>query len=91
MVDIAARQVVGEIEIGEHLSDLVSSPLGGLLTTDEARHELVLIEGDAAALKNRQRLAVPAFPVSIALAPGGRRSDARRVGEEWTYRWPPDR
>jgi len=72
VIDLATKQVVGEIEIGEHLSHLVTSPLSGLLTTDEARHELILIDGDGADLKIRQRLAVPAYPVSIALARDGR-------------------
>ena len=83
VVDLVAKKVVGEFEIGEHLSHLVASPLSGLLTTDEARHELVLIGGAGADLKIRQRLAVPAFPVSVALARDGR---AGTVASLWSRR-----
>jgi len=81
VLDLAAKQVVREIEIGEHLSCLVTSPVSGLLATDEARHELILIGGNGADLKIRQRLTVPAFPVSIALAPDGR---AGTVASLWS-------
>lgn len=81
VVDIAARKVVGEVEVGERLSHLVTSPLGGLLATDEARHELVVIGGAGTDLKIRQRLTVPSYPVSIALAQHGR---AGTVASLWS-------
>jgi len=81
VIDLAARNVVAEVPVGERLSDLVASPSGGLLATDEARHELVVMDGAGADLKIRQRLAVPAFPVTVALAPGGR---AGTVASLWS-------
>lgn len=82
-VDLAAGKVVAEAEIGQRLSHLVVSPLGGLLVTDEAGHELIVMGGSGADLKVRQRLAVPAFPVSVALTQDGR---AGTVASLWSRR-----
>jgi len=73
VLDCAANQVVGEVEVGERLSDLTASPQGVLLATDEANHQLVVLSANGATIDVRQRLAVPSFPVSVALTEDGRR------------------
>lgn len=79
LVDLQAAAVVAEFPVGKQLSDLATTPdHRTLLLTDDARHELVLVDVAPAAnaiplLSVRQRLPVSAYPVGAVVSRDGRR------------------
>ncbi len=83
VVDVDTSTVITELQIGQRLSHLVRLPQGGLLATDELSHELVLMHGNGAEVTVDQRLKVPAYPVSVALAADGR---SGTVASLWSRR-----
>lgn len=68
VIDLAKRQVVAEHQIGRQLSDLESAGPGRLVATDEAAHELIVLRVNGADVSVLQRVAVPPYPVRVALA-----------------------
>lgn len=76
IVDLNAKTVLAEQQIGKELSHLVAVPqMNALLATDQGAHELILV-GIAAGdqLEVQARLKVSPYPVSIALAPDGKKA-----------------
>ena len=74
IVDLAQHKVLTEVAVGERLADVAALPAGGwLVAVDERRHELVVLQWDAGALRIAQRIAVSRYPVSIAVSPEGTR------------------
>lgn len=72
-VDIAKRAVVGEQKVGKRLSAIVAIPGNSrLLALDEAGHELIVLRATGPKIEVLHRVAVAAFPVTIALRPDGR-------------------
>lgn len=72
-VDLTARRVVGEATVGKHLTTFVRVGKTDLfLATDDAAHELLLIEAKAAKpMSVLERLSVSPYPVGIAVSPDG--------------------
>src|SRR4051812_16771392 len=67
-INVALRCVVAEQDVGRRLSDVVFLGASSrLLATDEANHELLVLETcpESSRLKIMRRLAVSPYPVSI--------------------------
>jgi len=81
-VDLRAGEVRQELKVGKHLSALALVPgRNELLATDEASHELVLLNFKAGSLSVRSRLPVNRCPVSVAVSDDGRFAV---VGCQWS-------
>ena len=65
-------RLLGEHSIGERLSDLRVLPGGLALATDEAAHELILLDVRRARPVVRQRLKVSSYPVNVVASARGR-------------------
>lgn len=75
VIDLQSRRVVEEISIGGQLADLVCLPdANGLLTLDEAQHQLILVERQGARWEVAGRLPVRPYPVSLSISPDGSRA-----------------
>jgi cytochrome c peroxidase/DNA-binding beta-propeller fold protein YncE len=84
LVDVPRERVRDEVAVGEHLSDLSVLPdRKHALVVDEARHELVALAFDGIRLSVRARLAVAAYPVSIAVQADGKRAT---IASLWSRR-----
>jgi YVTN family beta-propeller protein len=74
IVDTTAGRVVAEVPVGKNLSALAAVPGGRLLlATDEAAHELLLIDRNENSLKTVARWPVAQYPVSVRVSPDGER------------------
>ncbi len=84
-LDLASRQVVHEVRIGQSLSDVVPHPDGRhLLVTDEQAHELLVVRsGTAGDVAVVQRQPVARFPVSVTCSEDGRHC---HVASLWSRR-----
>jgi hypothetical protein len=72
IVDFPKRKVLDEIAIGERLSDMAADPKGRwLITIDEQKHELVVLQREDDSLHVVARHRVSLYPVSIAVSPSG--------------------
>ncbi len=75
LVDLEAKQVVNEVEIGQRLSDAISLRRGSLLlATDEGTHELLLLNVDGDKIEVKQKLAVNHYPVNVVVSGDDRRA-----------------
>ncbi len=84
LVDLSGPRVVGEVEVGRHLSGIASLPDGKhLLAVDDERHELIALSADGSRLTVRARLAVEPYPVGVVVLPDGRRA---AVASLWSRR-----
>ncbi|MCI0360282.1 MAG: hypothetical protein L0211_17535 [Planctomycetaceae bacterium] len=84
IVALAMGRVEREPAIGKRLSDLVAIPgTNRLLATDEAAHELLLLESAGDELRVLTRLAVSPYPVSVRLSEGGKQAT---VASLWSRR-----
>ncbi|MEX0715721.1 MAG: cytochrome c peroxidase [Planctomycetaceae bacterium] len=89
VVDLAARKVVAEIDLGKRLSDVRSIPgTETLLVVDDETHELLLLDVPAethelAPPTVGARLGVAAHPVKIAVADDGSRA---AIASLWSRR-----
>lgn len=76
VVDLNLQQVVAETVIGKRLSDLTALPGRNamhLIATDEATHEVILLEARDVELKVLTRRAISPFPVSVRTTNDGSR------------------
>ena len=74
VIDTDRRQVVDEHPVADGLTDLVATGDDRcLLATDEARHQLLLLQRDGTALRTCARVDVAPYPVSVCVSPDGRR------------------
>ncbi len=74
VIDTAANKPVAEYAVGEMLSDLVVVPGERfLVATDEARHQLILLERNGREVRAVGRLDVPAYPVTVRVSDDGSR------------------
>ena len=84
VVDLAGREVAAEHAIGKRLSAIVALPNSTrLLVTDEAAHELVLLDTKDDSLSVVERLPVSPYPVSICLAEDGK---SATIASLWSRR-----
>jgi DNA-binding beta-propeller fold protein YncE len=84
LVDLSAPRVVGEVDVGRHLTGLAALPDGNrLLAVDDERHELIALSVEGTRPPVRARLAVGPYPVSVAVLPDGRRA---AVASLWSRR-----
>ncbi len=84
VVDTRSREVVGEVAIGQRLVDIVDLRDGRtLLTVDESRHELTVVNRDRGELKVVERIPVAHSPVSAVVSDNGRRVS---VASLWSRR-----
>ena len=84
VVDLAGKRVAAEYVVGRRLADLIAIPdTNHLLATDEAAHELLLLEVSGDELKVVQRVAISPYPVSICLALDGKSAS---VASLWSRR-----
>lgn len=84
VLNVADRSVLGEVAVGQTLSDIALVPGGRfLLATDEGAHELVVLGaratddspgGSSPRLEPMARLAVPDYPVSVRVSADGHRA-----------------
>ncbi|HUG67300.1 MAG TPA: cytochrome c peroxidase [Pirellulaceae bacterium] len=73
-IDIATRNVVGEVDVATQLSDLQAiAKTQFFLATDEAKHELLLLKVDDSHIDVQQRLPVSPYPVTVVVTADGRR------------------
>lgn len=71
LIDVHSLTVSGEYRIGERLSAIVPMPdAKGLLVTDEARDELLVVKLSAAGLNVVGRISTPRAPVDVAVSSG---------------------
>ena len=74
LIDFPASKVSEETKVGERLTHIVTHPTKPwLLAVDEMLHELIVIEHSRGPLTVIARHAVAAYPVSVAVSPGGSR------------------
>jgi YVTN family beta-propeller protein len=74
IVDLSTQATVKEIDLGKRLSAMVAAPdRRMLLVTDEAAHELILLDANGRQVSVRQRLPVSNYPVSVVVSRDGRR------------------
>jgi YVTN family beta-propeller protein len=74
VIDTATNKLVAEQAVGGMLSDLAVTPRGRfLIATDEARHQLVLLERTGRDVKVLERLDVSAYPVTVTISDDGSR------------------
>jgi hypothetical protein len=74
LIDLETRRVVSEQKVGERLSDMVALKVDGadlLLVTDQAAHELLVVQQRGELFEVRQRVPVARHPVSVAVAADG--------------------
>ncbi len=84
VVSVGSHEVLGEWPIGKRLSDLVAIPgTSRLLATDEAAHELLLLDAAAGELRVLARQPVSPYPVSVRLSADGRQAT---VASLWSRR-----
>ncbi len=84
IVDLKSSHIAAECKIGRRLSNIASIPgTRQLLVTDEADHELVLLEMDSGTIKVVQRLPVSPYPVSISIALDGKTAS---IASLWSRR-----
>jgi len=84
VIDLAAIKVAAEIPIAKRLSDLVAIPGSSrLLATDEAAHELLLLEAKDNCVRVLGRLPVSPYPVSVRLSADGQQAT---VASLWSRR-----
>ena len=63
---------MAEVAVGERLADVAALAADGwLLAVDEKRHELLVLQWDAGALRIAERIPVSRYPVSLAVSPDG--------------------
>jgi DNA-binding beta-propeller fold protein YncE len=75
LVDVANAEIRQEIDLGTHLTDLVTFRDGKqLLATDDVKHELIVLAFDGSRLTARARLAVAPYPASVAVLADGKRA-----------------
>jgi YVTN family beta-propeller protein len=72
VIDLSTRRVVAEVDVARRISEMISPADGRLLATDEAAHELLILDAAGPRVEVRQRLAVAPFPVSLAASADGR-------------------
>ncbi len=69
VLDLEARRVVAEHDLGGRLTDLAPVNDGRLmLATDEERHELLLLDVDGSRLSVRQRLPIAPYPINVVVS-----------------------
>ncbi len=75
IVDLERGKTVDEIDLGKQLSHLATVPGEPpyMVATDEATHELLLLDVRDTEVSVRQRLTVGSYPVSVAVSRDGRR------------------
>ncbi len=84
VVAAGSNEVVGEYAIGKRLSDLIAIPgTTRFLATDEAAHELLLLEAAAGELRVLARQSVSPYPVSVRLSADGKQAT---VASLWSRR-----
>jgi len=84
VVSLTTKEVVAEQQIGRRLSDLVPLPgTSRLLATDEAAHELLLLETVGNEIRVLSRLPVSPYPVSVRLSADGQ---SATVASLWSRR-----
>jgi len=84
VVDLVASKVAAEHAIGQRLSDLIAIPgTSRLLATDEAAHELLLLEATENEVRVLARLAVSPYPVSVRLSADNKQAT---VASLWSRR-----
>ena len=72
IVDIEKHKVLAEVAVGERLADVAALAADGwLLAVDEKRHELLVLQWEAGALRLDQRIGVSRYPVNVAVSTGG--------------------
>jgi hypothetical protein len=72
IVDIEKRKVLREASVGERLAHVAAlASAGWLLTVDEQRHELLVLQWNAGGLQIAQRIPVSRYPMNIAVSPDG--------------------
>jgi hypothetical protein len=82
IVDLAEHEVLAEVAVGQRLADVAALPAAGwLLAVDEERHQLVLLQWEAGALRIAERIPVSRHPVSVAVSPDGSRAS---VASMWS-------
>jgi len=65
---------LAEVAVGERLADVAALAADGwLLAVDDKRHELLVLQWDAGALRIAERIPVSRYPVSITVSPDGSR------------------
>jgi YVTN family beta-propeller protein len=84
VVALGSGAVAGEFAIGRRLSDLIAIPgTSRFLATDEAAHELLLLEAAANELRIVARQSVSPYPVSVRLSADGKQAS---VASLWSRR-----
>jgi YVTN family beta-propeller protein len=84
VVDLTSLRVVREVPVGRRLADLALLPDGSrLLAVDEEANELITIRRHGPSLEVVDRLPVPMAPVSVQVAPDGKRC---YVASLWSHR-----
>jgi YVTN family beta-propeller protein len=84
VVDLLGHKVAAEHSIGKRLSAIAAVPgTSQLLATDEAAHELLLLDTDGDAMSVASRLPVSPYPVSICLAADGKSAS---IASLWSRR-----
>ncbi len=74
VVDVSQRAAVKEIDLGQQISSLTCvADTSRWLATDEAAHELLLLEADGQSIAVKERLAVAQYPVDVTVSRDGRR------------------
>src|SRR5258708_2182689 len=75
VIDLTSREVVAERKLGQRLADLTFVPgCSRLLAVDEGTHELLVLHARGQEIELVQRLPVSPYPVSILVAPDGRKA-----------------
>jgi YVTN family beta-propeller protein len=74
VLDAGTGQLAAEYAVGRRLADLAITPdERHLLAVDEAANELILLGREGSQLRIAHRLALSAAPVSVQVAPDGKR------------------
>ena len=83
-IDLRTSQTVAECKLGQRFSDLTTIPGSSrLLATDEAQHELLLLEANGKNVSVLNRLPISPYPVSICVAPD---SKLATIASLWSRR-----
>jgi YVTN family beta-propeller protein len=72
MIDVNKRAVVGEVEVGRSLADVIATPDGRLVAVDDAAGEMVLLARSGELPSVTHRIGVGTSPVSVCVAAGSR-------------------
>lgn len=84
VVDLMGHKVAGEHAVGKRLSAIAALPgTNQLLGTDEAAHELLLLDAAGDAVTVKSRLPVSPYPVSICVASDGKSAS---IASLWSRR-----